>query len=68
MDRDIEIDYMNQKRGISFELTKEEDLLYGYGAIITIELLEEICKKYAATQQTEPMEDDYDLEDLQLIK
>lgn len=59
---------MNQKRGILQELTNEENLLYGYGMDIKIEVLENICKKYNETQDPEPIEDDYDLEDLQLIK
>lgn len=65
---DAEIEYMNKKRGISAELTEEESLLYGYGKDITQEVLEEMYKKYTATDQEEEMDDDYDLEDLQLLK
>lgn len=59
---------MNKKRGIPFELTAEESLLYGYGKEITQEVLEDMFKKYSSIDQTEEMEEDYDLEDLQLIK
>jgi len=59
---------MNKKRGIPSELSPEENLLYGYGKDITQERLAEIHTKYTAIDQAEEMDDNYDLEDLQLIK
>jgi len=49
---DLEIDYMNKRRGISFTLSPEENLLYGYGSNITLEILEVMSKKFVATHKT----------------
>ena len=40
--RDVQIDYINEKRGISLELSKEEKLLYSYSQGITLKQLEQI--------------------------
>lgn len=44
-ERDVEIDFINQKRGVLFELTAEENLLYGYSQGVTLKLLESIRDK-----------------------
>jgi len=43
---DIEIDYINQKRNIPFQLTAEEEMLYGYSQDITLKQLEVIRDQY----------------------
>jgi len=49
---DAEIDYMNQKRNIPFELSAEETLLYTYSQKITRATLENMYAKYMeATKQ-----------------
>jgi hypothetical protein len=40
--RDLEIDFINQKRGVPFELSEEESLLYGYTQNVTLKVLEDI--------------------------
>jgi len=42
----MEIDYMNKKRNIPYELSEEEKLLYGYTQGITLKQLEEMKEKY----------------------
>eukprot|EP00826_Nyctotherus_ovalis_P018455 TRINITY_DN1552_c0_g1_i17.p1 TRINITY_DN1552_c0_g1~~TRINITY_DN1552_c0_g1_i17.p1 ORF type:complete len:341 (-),score=108.51 TRINITY_DN1552_c0_g1_i17:46-1068(-) len=44
--KDIEIDFINQKRGVPFELSPEESLLYGYTQSVTLKVLENIKEKY----------------------
>ncbi len=48
---DAEIDFMNQKRNIPFELSAEETLLYTYAQNITRALLEEMYSKYMETMK-----------------
>ena len=40
--RDIEIDFINNKRDIALILSPEESLLYGYSRTITLKQLEEM--------------------------
>jgi len=40
--RDLEIDFINQKRGVPFELSAEESLLYEYRQDVTLKVLEDI--------------------------
>ncbi len=61
---DIEIEYMNQKRGIPTELSAEETQLYTYSQSITLKLLQDIRDKFEQTEarsdpsdQSEKMDD-----------
>jgi len=40
--RDIEIDFINQKRGVPLELSEDESLLYEYRQDVTLKVLEDI--------------------------
>ena len=50
---DAEIEFMNKKRNISFELSEEEKLLYTYSQTITHKLLQSMYEKYLEAQKHE---------------
>ncbi len=71
---DLEIDYMNQKRGIQLELSGAEELLYSYTQSVTRKQLVAICEKPVADMPAIPQsielstparqEENYDINDL----
>ena len=50
-EKDAEIDYMNAKRSIPYELSETEQLLYTFSQGVTLQELEQLYQKYKDAQQ-----------------
>ena len=60
---DIEIEFMNKKRHIEFELTPEEILLYTYSRDVTGQKLEELHEKYIELKKIGEKEEEEEKEE-----